>query len=155
MFLIYTNPLPHFLLRQVDGSIVSQIGPGLLVLVGIRDTDVEADAELLCRKLLTARLFSDPATGRAWDKSVVDTGLDVLSISQFTLYGHLKKPRPDFHYAMPPQQVILWGKLLSPCHCIYGGWLFTRCRPPPHYTIACPRTSLRRHARSTTRSWAG
>eukprot|EP00884_Botryococcus_braunii_P019168 jgi/Botrbrau1/5935/Bobra.0366s0109.1 len=89
---------------EVDGKIVSSIGPGLLCLVGIRAEDTEKDAEFIARKILNARLFVNPENGRAWDTNVVQLGYEILLVSQFTLYGFLKGNKPDFHVAMPPQQ---------------------------------------------------
>lgn len=87
----------------VDDQTIAQIGPGLLVLVGLLDADSEADAEFICRKVLNMRIFSNEQTGRAWDQSVMQRNYEILLVSQFTLYGVLKGNKPDFHVAMPPQ----------------------------------------------------
>ncbi|RHN73319.1 putative D-aminoacyl-tRNA deacylase [Medicago truncatula] len=89
---------------EVDGRIVSEIGPGLLVLVGIHDSDSDADADYICRKVLNMRLFTNEDTGKAWDHSVMQKNYQVLLVSQFTLYGFLKGNKPDFHVAMAPQR---------------------------------------------------
>mmetsp|Transcript_22326 Transcript_22326/g.26860 ORF Transcript_22326/g.26860 Transcript_22326/m.26860 type:complete len:155 (-) Transcript_22326:195-659(-) len=89
---------------EVGGDVVSKIGPGLLVLVGIKDGDTDADADYICRKILGARLFENTDSGKAWDKSVVDKGYEIILVSQFTLYGFFKGNKPDFHHAMPPGQ---------------------------------------------------
>ncbi|KAK1269467.1 hypothetical protein QJS04_geneDACA008241 [Acorus gramineus] len=89
---------------EVEGRKVSEIGPGLLVLVGLHESDVESDAEYICRKVLNMRLFPNEKTGKAWDQSVVQRNYGVLLVSQFTLYGILKGNKPDFHVAMPPQR---------------------------------------------------
>ncbi|XP_078429103.1 D-Tyr-tRNA(Tyr) deacylase family protein [Wolffia australiana] len=89
---------------EVEGHIVSEIGPGLLVLVGLHELDVEADADYICRKILNMRLFPDDKTGKPWNQSVMQRNYGVLLVSQFTLYGILKGNRPDFHVAMPPPQ---------------------------------------------------
>ncbi|KAB1668925.1 hypothetical protein ERO13_A10G029300v2 [Gossypium hirsutum] len=88
---------------EVDGRIVSEIGPGLLVLVGIHDSDTESDADYICRKVLNMRLFTNESTGKGWDQNVMQRNYGVLLVSQFTLYGILKGNKPDFHVAMPPQ----------------------------------------------------
>eukprot|EP00850_Spirogloea_muscicola_P011758 SM000074S21668 [mRNA] locus=s74:219853:221862:+ [translate_table: standard] len=88
----------------VEGRVVSEVGPGLCVLVGLHEADKDADAEFICRRVLNMRLWPDEATGKAWDKSVVQRNYEVLIVSQFTLYGVLKGNKPDFHVAMPPQQ---------------------------------------------------
>ncbi|EFJ34350.1 hypothetical protein SELMODRAFT_166581 [Selaginella moellendorffii] len=89
---------------EVDGQVVSQIGQGLLVLVGISESDTKEDADFLCRKILNMRLFVNDKTGKAWDQNVMQKNFDVLLVSQFTLYGFLKGNKPDFHLAMPPLQ---------------------------------------------------
>ncbi|CAH8345399.1 unnamed protein product [Eruca vesicaria subsp. sativa] len=88
----------------VDGRIVSEIGPGLLVLIGIHESDTDADADYICRKVLNMRLFTNETTGRGWDQNVMQRGYGVLLVSQFTLYGFLKGNKPDFHVAMPPEK---------------------------------------------------
>ncbi|XP_057948638.1 uncharacterized protein LOC131144190 isoform X2 [Malania oleifera] len=89
---------------EVEGRTVSEIGPGLLVLVGIHDSDTDSDADYICRKVLNMRLFPNEATGKGWDLSVMQKNYGVLLVSQFTLYGILKGNKPDFHVAMPPQR---------------------------------------------------
>ncbi|XP_031473955.1 uncharacterized protein LOC116246293 [Nymphaea colorata] len=89
---------------EVEGRTVSEIGPGLLVLVGIHENDGEGDAEYICRKVLNMRIFPNEKTGKAWDQSVMQRNSGVLLVSQFTLYGVLKGNKPDFHVAMPPQK---------------------------------------------------
>lgn len=80
---------------------VGAIGKGLCVLLGITRVDTPREAEWMARKLLNLRLFADPATpDRMWDKSVLDLGLEVLCVSQFTLCHVLKGNKPDFHNAM-------------------------------------------------------
>uniref|UniRef100_A0A1D1ZIF6 D-aminoacyl-tRNA deacylase n=1 Tax=Anthurium amnicola TaxID=1678845 RepID=A0A1D1ZIF6_9ARAE len=93
---------------EVEGRIVSEIGPGLLVLVGLHDSDTEADADYICRKVLNMRLFPNEQNGKTWDQSVVQRNYGVLLVSQFTLYGILKGNKPDFHVAMPPQRAKLF-----------------------------------------------
>ncbi|KAH0941290.1 hypothetical protein BRARA_K01117 [Brassica rapa] len=88
----------------VDGRIVSEIGPGLLVLIGIHESDTDADADYICRKVLNMRLFTNESTGRGWDQNVMQRGYGVLLVSQFTLYGFMKGNKPDFHVAMPPEK---------------------------------------------------
>ncbi|CAE6189105.1 unnamed protein product [Arabidopsis arenosa] len=88
----------------VDGRIVSEIGPGLLVLIGIHETDTDSDADYICRKVLNMRLFSNETTGKGWDQNVMQRNYGVLLVSQFTLYGFLKGNKPDFHVAMPPDK---------------------------------------------------
>ncbi|KAB5534066.1 hypothetical protein DKX38_017165 [Salix brachista] len=102
---------------EVDGNMVSEIGPGLLVLVGLHESDTDSDADYICRKVLNMRLFTNESTGRGWDQNVMQRNYEVLLVqivtvpiacvlivSQFTLYGVLKGNKPDFHVAMPPQK---------------------------------------------------
>ncbi|KAM8842197.1 D-aminoacyl-tRNA deacylase 1 [Synchiropus picturatus] len=79
---------------------VSSIGPGLCVLLGLSADDTQRDADFMVRKILHLRLFEDQQ-GRAWSKSVMDRGYEVLCVSQFTLQCVLKGNKPDFHAAMP------------------------------------------------------
>lgn len=89
---------------EVEGRTVSEIGPGLLVLIGIHDSDVDSDADYICLKVLNMRLFPNESTGKAWDQNVMQRNYGVLLVSQFTLYGILKGNKPDFHVAMPPER---------------------------------------------------
>jgi D-tyrosyl-tRNA(Tyr) deacylase len=87
----------------VDGETVGQIGPGLLVLLGVRRGDTAEQADRLARKLLALRIFEDD-DGRM-NRSVADTGGEVLCVSQFTLYGDARKgSRPSFVDAAPPEE---------------------------------------------------
>jgi D-tyrosyl-tRNA(Tyr) deacylase len=87
----------------VDGEEVARIGPGLLVLLGVRRGDGEAEADRMAAKLLALRLFED-AEGRM-NLSVRDVAGDVLCVSQFTLYGDTRKGnRPSFVEAAPPDE---------------------------------------------------
>jgi len=85
----------------VDGNEVARIGPGLLVLLGIRNGDGIDQADRLAQKLLALRVFEDEA-GKM-NLSVGDVGGEVLCVSQFTLYGDVRKGnRPSFIEAAPP-----------------------------------------------------
>ena len=86
----------------VAGETVGQIGPGLLVLLGVEDGDDEADADHLCRKIAKLRIFADDA-GKM-NRSVLETGGAVLLVSQFTLCADLRRGnRPSFAKAAPPE----------------------------------------------------
>lgn len=86
----------------VDGRVVGEIGPGLVVLVGVRAGDTEAEARWLAEKVVNLRIFPD-ATGK-FDRSLLDTGGAALVVSQFTLYGDARKGRrPDFTQAARPE----------------------------------------------------
>ncbi len=88
---------------EVEGSVTGSIGEGLLVLLGVRREDTEADAEALLEKVLGLRIFED-AAGKM-NLSLRDTGGALLVVSQFTLYGDTRKGRrPSFDMAAPPEQ---------------------------------------------------
>ena len=88
----------------VDGKIIGKIGRGLNLLVGIADTDTEADLDWMANKCLELRLFPEQAGGR-FDCSVQDIQGELLVISQFTLYGDCRKGRrPSFDQAAAPDQ---------------------------------------------------
>lgn len=88
---------------SVDGERIAAIGPGLLVLLGVRRGDGPDEADRLARKLLALRIFEDE-DGRM-NRSVTDAGGDVLCVSQFTLYGDARKGnRPSFVEAAPPEE---------------------------------------------------
>ncbi|KAK9787481.1 hypothetical protein WJX73_005485 [Symbiochloris irregularis] len=89
---------------EVEGKSVGSIGKGLLVLVGLKAGDTEKDLEYMSRKVLNSRLFPASDGAKMWDQSVSQLQLEVLIVSQFTLYGFLKGNKPDYHLAMPPQQ---------------------------------------------------
>lgn len=85
----------------VDGRTTGEIGAGLLVLLGVRKGDGEAEALYLLDKLLNLRVFSD-RDGKM-NLSLLDTGGALLVVSQFTLYGDTRKGRrPGFDDAAPP-----------------------------------------------------
>jgi len=88
---------------SVDGTPVSEIGPGLLVLVGVSRSDTLFDARHLARKTAKLRIFKDDE-GKM-NRSVEDIGGEVLAVSQFTLYGDCTKGnRPSFIAAARPEQ---------------------------------------------------
>ncbi|XP_020292391.1 D-tyrosyl-tRNA(Tyr) deacylase 1 [Pseudomyrmex gracilis] len=88
---------------SVDGQVISSIGNGLCVLIGIKRDDGAVDVEYIIRKILNTKLFDDDK-GKRWGASVVDKKYEILCISQFTLYHVLKGNKLDFHKAMPAQE---------------------------------------------------
>jgi len=80
---------------RVDDRIAGRIGPGLLILLGIHQTDTEKQAVWLAEKCARLRIFQDLA--EKMNLSVLDTGGSCLVVSQFTLYGDARKGnRPSF-----------------------------------------------------------
>jgi D-tyrosyl-tRNA(Tyr) deacylase len=87
----------------VNGEIVGKIGLGLLVLLGVGRDDGEADATYLAEKIAGLRVFED-AQGKM-NRSVHEVGGSVLAVSQFTLYGDVRRgKRPSFDAAAPPEK---------------------------------------------------
>ena len=81
---------------------LGEIGVGLVVFLGVGRDDGPEDVAYVVRKILDVRVFEGD-TGRLMDRSVVDTGHAVLVVSQFTLYGDVRKGRrPAFDAAAPP-----------------------------------------------------
>jgi D-tyrosyl-tRNA(Tyr) deacylase len=88
---------------EVDGRAVAEIGPGLLVLLGVGEQDAEEDARYMARKVAGLRIFDDEEGNL--NLSVIDTGGAVLLVSQFTLYGDCRKGRrPSFTRAARPDE---------------------------------------------------
>jgi D-tyrosyl-tRNA(Tyr) deacylase len=88
---------------DVAGELVGAIERGLLVYLGIGRSDVDADRAYVLSKVLGLRVFENDA-GKM-DKSVVDVGGALLVVSQFTLYGDVRRGRrPSFDEAMPPAE---------------------------------------------------
>jgi D-aminoacyl-tRNA deacylase len=87
----------------VDGEITGEIGPGLLVLLGVGRDDTEADAIYLSEKITGLRVFEDDQ-GKM-NRSVQEVAGGVLAVSQFTLYGDVRRgKRPSFDAAAPPEK---------------------------------------------------
>ena len=87
---------------RVGGETVGEIGPGLVVLLGVARDDAEEDARYLVEKVLNLRVFDD-AEGRM-NLSVAERGGALLVVSQFTLYGDVRRGRrPSWFEAAPPE----------------------------------------------------
>jgi D-aminoacyl-tRNA deacylase len=87
---------------SVNAEITGQIGPGLLVLLGVGRNDTEQDATYLADKIANLRVFED-AAGKM-NRSVQEVAGGVLVVSQFTLYGDVRRgKRPSFDDAAPPE----------------------------------------------------
>ncbi|NMD70583.1 D-tyrosyl-tRNA(Tyr) deacylase [Bacillus sp. DNRA2] len=89
----------------VDGVVVGHIDKGFVLLVGVTHEDAEADAAFLADKIANLRVFEDDA-GKM-NLSLLDVGGEILSVSQFTLYGDCRKGRrPNFMDAARPEHAI-------------------------------------------------
>lgn len=90
---------------EIDEKVVSEIGKGLLLLIGVTHNDERADVDKLITKITNLRLF--PSENSHFDFSVLDVKGEVLAVSQFTLYGSTQKGRrPDFFDAAKPDVAI-------------------------------------------------
>jgi len=98
---------------SIDDQKRSEIGPGLLVLLGIEESDDHDDIEWLCNKIVRLRIFSD--SSRIMNFSVQDIHGSILVISQFTLHAKTKKGnRPSYIRAAPPDIAIpLYNRFVS------------------------------------------
>lgn len=83
----------------VDGKSVGKIGKGLMILVGLTEGDKDEYIDHVTDKFLNLRLW-DGSDGTRWKECVKSLGLEILLVSQFTLYSHMKGNKPDFHFAM-------------------------------------------------------
>lgn len=89
----------------IDGKVKSEIGWGLLVLLGIEDADNEEDIDWLCKKISQLRIFNDE--NGVMNKSVQDIGGAMIVVSQFTLHASTKKGnRPSYIRASKPDIAI-------------------------------------------------
>jgi D-tyrosyl-tRNA(Tyr) deacylase len=87
----------------INDFISGEIGLGLLVLLGVGHEDTEADATYLAEKIAGLRIFEDD--GGKMNRSVQEAGGSVLAVSQFTLYGDVRRgKRPSFDNAAPPER---------------------------------------------------
>jgi D-aminoacyl-tRNA deacylase len=87
----------------VNREVTGEIGRGLLVLLGVGDEDSEADAVYLAEKISGLRIFEDE-DGKM-NRSLLDVAGSVLAVSQFTLYGDVRRgKRPSFDAAAPPEK---------------------------------------------------
>src|SRR5437762_8217828 len=85
----------------IDEKEYSRIGPGMLVLVGVEKDDTGEDAGMLARRIVELRIFEDES-GKM-NRSIAETGGQILAVSQFTLLGDCRKGRrPSFDPAAPP-----------------------------------------------------
>lgn len=101
---------------NVDSNVVGKIGKGLVVLLGIKNTDTYKDVDYLVKKLINLRVFMDDKD--KMNLSLLDVEGELLIISQFTLYGECKKSgnRPSFLEAAKPNIAIpLYEHFIKEC----------------------------------------
>ena len=97
---------------SVDGKVVNSIGKGLNVLLGVHNEDTNEDAIKLAKKVLNLRIFEDE--NGVMNKSILDEGGEILSISQFTLQADTKKGnRPSYINAMRGEDAIKLYELFN------------------------------------------
>lgn len=88
---------------RVDGELVGSCGAGSLILLGVAEGDTEAEADLLCRKIVGLRIFADEA-GKM-NRALADIGGEALVVSQFTLLANCRHGnRPDFFASARPDE---------------------------------------------------
>ncbi len=100
---------------KVEGETIGQIGKGYLVLIGVSDSDTEAVADKMIRKMTGLRIFADE-NGKT-NLSLADVGGSLLLVSQFTLYANCKKGnRPSFIEAGAPDKAeALYEYIIREC----------------------------------------
>lgn len=87
---------------RIGGHIKSSIGEGMLIFVGIEDIDHKDDIDFLCKKIINMRIFDDEMG--IMNRSVLESGGDILVVSQFTLHASIKKGnRPSYLRAAKPE----------------------------------------------------
>lgn len=92
-------------LVRVGGEVVSNIGAGLLILVGIEDADTHEDIQWLSKKIVQLRIFLDD--NGVMNHSILETGGDIIVVSQFTLHAMTRKGnRPSYIRASKPDLAI-------------------------------------------------
>lgn len=99
----------------VDENVVGKIGKGITVFLGVEEGDTIEDARYLAEKIVNLRIFEDE--NDKMNLSLLDTGSEMLAISQFTLLGDCRKGRrPNFMAAAKPQDALeLYNKFIECC----------------------------------------
>lgn len=97
---------------EVDGKLINAINSGLVLLVGFTQTDTEKEIVTMARKIANLRIFDDE--NGVMNKSILDVGGEILSISQFTLYGDATKGnRPSYIKALNGKEAIKLYELFN------------------------------------------
>lgn len=104
----------------VEGQLVSSIGKGLLVLLGIEDADTDDDIDWLVKKMVQLRVFNDESG--VMNLSVQDVSGDILVVSQFTLHASTKKGnRPSYIRASKPEFAVpMYEKFIQKSEEVFG-----------------------------------
>lgn len=104
----------------IEGTATAEIGHGLLVLVGITDSDTDSDIEYLSSKLVKLRIFDD--RNGVMNLAATDIDAEILIVSQFTLYAQTRKGnRPSYIYAAKPDIAVpLYEKFCSAVSLLLG-----------------------------------
>ena len=105
---------------HIDNKLFSEIGNGLLVLLGIEDADSEEDINWLAQKIVNLRVFNDE--NGVMNISLIDANADILLVSQFTLFASTKKGnRPSYIKASRPEFAIpLYEKMIAKLEELLG-----------------------------------
>jgi D-tyrosyl-tRNA(Tyr) deacylase len=105
---------------HIDNKLFSEIGNGLLILLGIEDTDTEEDINWLAQKMVNLRVFNDE--NGVMNISLLDANADILLVSQFTLFASTKKGnRPSYIKASRPEFAIpLYEKMIAKLEELLG-----------------------------------
>ena len=105
---------------QIDNKLFSEIGNGLLVLLGIEDADTDEDINWLAQKIVNLRVFNDE--NGVMNISLIDANFDILLVSQFTLFASTKKGnRPSYIKASRPEFAIpLYEKIIAKLEELLG-----------------------------------
>jgi D-tyrosyl-tRNA(Tyr) deacylase len=105
---------------QIDGKLSSEIGNGLLILLGIEDADSDEDLNWLAQKIVNLRVFNDE--NGVMNISLIDANADILLVSQFTLFASTKKGnRPSYIKASRPEFAIpLYEKIIAKLEELLG-----------------------------------
>ncbi len=109
----------------VEGRTTGEIGPGLMVLLGITHDDQQVDIDWLVKKLVNLRIFRDEED--KMNLSIQDTGGDILVVSQFTLYANSRKGnRPSYIRSAPPEVSIpLYEQFVATLRAAFPGQVAT------------------------------
>lgn len=104
----------------IDGKTKSSIGKGLLILVGIENSDSEEDIDFLTKKIINLRIFDDE--NGVMNKSVMDINGEIMVVSQFTLHASTKKGnRPSYIKAAKPDiSIPLYEQFCEALSSIFG-----------------------------------